>query len=209
MDLSNPIRSVIPSVQGDVLAVLARTEAPLTGRGIAGLVDGVSPSGVKLALRALTDAGLVLVESHPPANLYRLNRRHLAAHAIAALASLRAQMITAMRDHIASWNSASWGAWLFGSAARGDGSTASDIDVLVVRPDAVDEDDPCWTAQLERFTDDVGEWTGNPCSIIEYSRTEFDDLLASTERLAGDLRRDAVALTSRRIPRHVPTKVRT
>lgn len=203
MDLSNPIRSVIPSVQGDVLAVLARTEAPLTGRGISGLIDGVSPSGVKLALRTLTDAGLVLVESHPPANLYRLNRRHLAAHAITALASLRAQLVTAMRDNITSWDPAPWGAWLFGSAARGDGSTASDIDVLVVRPDALDEEDPHWTAQLDRLTDDVVAWTGNPCVIIEYSRTQFDDLLASTERLAGDIRTDGIALTSRRIPRRV------
>lgn len=203
MDMSNPIRSVIPSTHGDVLAVLARTEAPLTGRGIAELTPAISASGVKRALRALVEAGLVLVESHPPANLYRLNRRHLAAAAIADLGTLRSRMLTAMREHIEGWELPAWGAWLFGSAARGDGSTSSDIDVVVVRPETVSEDDPTWTAQLERFADDVHGWTGNPCSLVEYSPAEFDDLLASAERLATDLRADGIALTARSLPKSV------
>ena len=66
MDVSNPIRSVIPAVQGDVLAVLARTDVPLTGRGISRLIPEVSDSGVKKALRALNDAGLVLVDLVEP-----------------------------------------------------------------------------------------------------------------------------------------------
>jgi len=34
MDLSSPISSVIPSAQGAVLAVLARTDEPLSGRAV-------------------------------------------------------------------------------------------------------------------------------------------------------------------------------
>ena len=206
MDISNPIRSVIPSVHGDVLAVLARTDAPLTGRGIAGLVEGVSRAGVQKALVALTNAGVVLVESHPPANLYRLNRRHLAAAAIAELATMRSRLITAMSEQLGPWDPAPWGAWLFGSAARGDGSLSSDIDVLIVRPDSVDELDANWSEQVDRFVDDVSAWTGNPCAVIEYSCSEFDDLLASDERLASDLRADGIALTDRRVPRRARTR---
>lgn len=208
MDLSNPIRSVVPAVQGDVLAVLARTDTPLSGRTVASLAPGVSSSGVKLALRALTESGLVIAEPHPPAILYRLNRRHLAADAVTELASLRVRMLEAMRSHVASWEPAPWGVWLFGSAARGDGSAKSDIDVVVVWPSDGDED-PRRDAELERFTDDVEGWTGNPCSVIEYSREDFADLLASTERLARDLRADGIALTSRRLPRRAPAGAST
>lgn len=199
MDLSSPIRSVIPSVQGDVLAVLARTDAPLTGRGVAALVSGSSRSGVQNALAALSDAGLVTVDSHPPAKLYRLNRRHLGADAIVELATMRSRMIDGMRQQLRSWDPAPLGAWLFGSAARGDGSTTSDIDVLVVRPDDVDGLDPEWSAQVDRFADDVTAWTGNPCAVVEYSAEEISELVAGDGRLARDLRTDGIALTEQRV----------
>lgn len=197
MDLSNPIRSVIPSAQGASLAVLARTTQPLSGRGVAALTDGqVSPKGVSLALRALVEAGLVLVEDHPPAKLYRLNRRHLAADAIVALADLRGRMINTMREQISQWDPAAADVWLFGSAARGEGAADSDIDVLLVRPDNLDLEDDSWTVQVEQFVDDVTAWTGNPCAVVEYSETEFAELLSSRRRLAIELRADAVSLMS-------------
>jgi hypothetical protein len=202
MNLGNSIRSVIPSAQGDVLAVLARTEEPLTGRRVAALTDGrVSQKGTNLALRALVDAGLVTVEDHPPAKLYQLNRRHLAASSVEALASLRGQLIDAMRNHVDSWEVPAWGVWLFGSAARGDGDESSDIDVLIVRGNDVDDADPDWLHQVERFIADVTAWAGNRCEVVEYDVADFDALLARDDRLTRDLRADGIALTSRRLPR--------
>jgi predicted nucleotidyltransferase len=202
VNLSSPIRSVIPTLQGDVLAVLARTSQPLTGRGVAGLVgDRASVAGVNVALRSLVDSGLVLGEEHPPSILYRLNRRHLATHSIEELADLRGQLLAAVREHLLSWSVAPWGAWLFGSMARGEGAAGSDIDILLVRPDHVVADDSRWLSQIDVFVDDVKAWTGNPCRVLEYSATEFHDLLTGPERLATDLRTDGLALTSRRLPR--------
>lgn len=207
MDLSNPIRSVIPVGQGDVLAVLARTDRPLTGRRVAELTDGrLSQKGTNLALRALVRAGLVLVEAHPPANLYRLNREHLAAPSIEALVALRERLIAAMTAHIGSWEIPTEGAWLFGSAARGGGE-ASDIDVLVLRPEPVDEG--VWGAQLERFATAVTTWTGNRCEVVEYTAEEFTELMRHGEdRLAVGLHADAVALTPTPLPRRTPTRTR-
>lgn len=201
MDLSSPIRSVIPSLHGDVLAVLARAGVPMSGRGVASLVEGASPSGVRLALNALVDAGLVMVEPHPPANLYTFNHRHLAAPAVAQLVMLRSSLVAALDERLGSWNPAAWGAWLFGSAARGDGSTSSDVDVLLVRPGSVDADDRAWVAQVDALVDDVRAWTGNACSVVEYSHAEFSLLMDSDERLASELRADGVELTSRALPR--------
>lgn len=170
------------------------------GRGIAGLLDDVSRSGVQKALVALVDAGLVLVERHPPANLYRLNRRHLAAAAITELATLRSRLITAIRDHLSTWDPAPWGAWLFGSAARSDGTASSDIDLLIVRPDSIDETNHAWSEQVDRLADDVSAWTGNPCAIVEYRRSELDEALRRDDRLIRDIRSDGIDLTGRRMP---------
>lgn len=208
MHLSNPIRSVIPVGQGDVLAVLARTDRPLTGRRVAALTDGrLSQKGTNLALRALVRAGLVLVEAQPPANLYRLNRGHLAAPSIEALVALRDRLITAMTEHIDSWEIHAEGAWLFGSAARGDGDEASDIDVLILRPDPVDEGS--WDIQVERFATAVTTWTGNRCEVVEYTSKEFTEVMrGADDRLTVGLRADSVALTPTPLPRRTSTRAR-
>jgi hypothetical protein len=202
MDLANPIHSVIPSVQGDVLAALARSGQPLTGRGVAELVaDRASASGVKAALRSLVASGLVTAESHRPVILYRLNRHHLAAGSIESLANLRGRLLDKIREHIAAWSVPARGAYLFGSAARGEGTVESDIDVLIVRPDELNAGDPTWIGQLHAFASDVTAWTGNDCRVTDFSERELGELLASPERLAKDLRSDAINLTARRLPR--------
>jgi len=188
------------------LAVLARTEQPLTGRRVADLTDGrLSQKGTNLVLRALVRTGLVLVEAHPPANLYRLNRQHLAARSIEDLVTLRVRLIACMRDSLGQWERPAWGAWLFGSAARGDGDEGSDIDVLIVRPEVAGATEAAWDDQVDRFASAVTAWTGNRCEIIEYSLDEFADLHARGERLAVDLHTDGVALTSRQLPRRAAT----
>lgn len=185
--------------------MLARTEQPLSGRRVADLTDGhVSQKGANLALRALVTAGLVTVEDHPPAKLYRLNRQHLAASSVATLATLRERLIDAMRSHLSAWTLPVSGAWLFGSAARGGGDEKSDIDVLIVRPHDVDEGDPQWLEQIDRFVSDVTAWTGNSCEIVEYGLAEFEVLMAGDDQLATGLRADGVALTDRRLPQRLP-----
>ena len=75
MDLANPVQSVIPSVQGAVLSVLARTDEPLSGRRVAELTrPRFAQTRVNAVLQKLADSGIVLRESRPPANLYRLNQ---------------------------------------------------------------------------------------------------------------------------------------
>ncbi|MGK2948643.1 MAG: nucleotidyltransferase domain-containing protein [Acidimicrobiales bacterium] len=168
---------------------------------MADLTDGrLSQKGTNLALRALVRTGLVLAESHPPAILYRLNRHHLAARSIEELATLRARLIEAMQDHLAGWAIPAWGAWLFGSAARGDGSDDSDIDVLVVRPDLEDDAEAAWAAQLDQLATAVTAWTGNRCRVVEYGADELTSLLETDDRLVDGLRSDGIALTGRLLP---------
>lgn len=199
MDLSNPISAVVPGGRGLVLAVLARTTEPLSGRRIAELAgDGVAKTRVSTLLNELVRSGVVLADENPPAVLYRLNRDHLAAAAIEALATMRERLIAGLRDEIAGWDPAVATAWLFGSVARGEGGEDSDLDIAVVRPDAVDPDDTRWAEQLGRLGALIAQSTGNEASVIEYSETEVATLSASGERIVDSIRADGIHLAGRR-----------
>ncbi len=195
MDLSNPITSVVPSSYGPVLVALVRAGAPLSGRQVAALVEGqVSRSRVNSVLGELADSGLALRESHPPSILYQFNRRHVAAEYIEALADLRQHLLERIRSRVSQWLQPADAVWMFGSAARGDGSVDSDIDILVVRPEEVDEEDPEWSIQLSELADSIREWTGNCCELLEMSRAELAESIRTEQKLVADLRRDAIPL---------------
>lgn len=98
-DFVRPVQSLIPGVQGRVLAV--RTTAELNLGTVARLA-GVSPA-------------------HAPASLV-----------------------------------------LFGSLARGEGDSESDIDVLVVRRADVDGDDEHWNESLDDWLLDARRVAGTP-----------------------------------------------
>lgn len=199
---AHPISSVIPSSHGAVLEVLARTETPLSARAIARLTDGrVSHTQTNAVLKALETAGIVASESRPPAYLYTLDRRHVAADPIVALASMRTVLFDRMRAAVASWDPEPAAAWLFGSFARGDATADSDVDVLLIRPDRVDEDDAAWQVQTAQFEQDVRDWSGNDCNTIEFDRQEFADLITSKERLPADVAHDGIHLFGDPLPR--------
>jgi len=202
MQAAHAISSIIPSSHGAVLEVLARTDTSLSARAVARLTDGrVSHTLANTVLKSLKAAGIVTCETHPPAILYSLNRRHVAADAVVALASMRTVLFDRMRSTITSWDPEPAAAWVFGSFARGEAHTDSDIDILVVRPDSVGEDDPAWQRQITRFDQDVRDWSGNDCNTIEFGRREFAELVASSERLPTDVADDGIHLFGDPVPR--------
>jgi hypothetical protein len=195
MDLASPISSVMPTAHGAALFVLARAEQPLSGRQIAALTNGrFGQWRINEVLGELADSGVVLREHRPPAKLYRLNREHVAAPGIEALAGQRDLLIERMRSAVDDWSVAADAVWLFGSAARGDGGPDSDVDLLVLRPTAVDADDPDWLAQLDLIAGQVSRWCGNHCEVLELSRAELGAAVSRGDRLINHFRADAVAL---------------
>lgn len=83
---------------------------------------------------------------------------------------------------------------VFGSAARGDGGTASDLDLLVIRPANVGADDSDWHAGVTDLAARVSRWAGNPCEILDRSGDELRAMAAAGERLVGEIRRDGRAI---------------
>ena len=200
MDLFSPISSVIPSAHGAVLAVLARTHEPLSGRRVAALTDGrVGQRRVNDVLGELADAGIVRCERHPPAKLYVLNREHVAAAGVIALASQWEELLRRIRDELVGWQVPPVSACLFGSAARGSAQLDSDLDILLVTDlhDARRESE--WQHQVDRLTEQVQAWSGNACEVLELSRDDLAAAAARDDRLVRELRADAITLGGRDI----------
>jgi hypothetical protein len=195
MHLSHPIESVVPSGHGPVLEVLATTEAPLTGRQVASLVAGrLSARRVADVLRELVDAGLVSSTPAGSANQYLLNREHLAAPAVVALAGLRHTLIEAMAEEVRSWETLAVAVWLYGSVTRGEAGPDSDVDLCVIRPDDLDEDDPTWAEQVDRLQARVLAWTGNNAEVLEYSESALAALGSAADPIVVSLAEDGRAL---------------
>src|SRR4051794_18076092 len=176
MDLSRPFASVSPGVEADVLVALADSTAYRTGREIARL-SGRSVTGVQHALDRLVDEGLVHRAEAGRSYLYSLNREHLLAPAVEVMAEARWKLVERLREAIGAWKSPTFHASLFGSAARGEGNAASDIDLLMMRRAETDAEDPNWRRQVDDLADEVWAWTGNHAGIAELSEVDIPRLL--------------------------------
>lgn len=194
MDVGRPHTSLAPTLDSEALRVLAGTTHPLTGREVTRLSGQGSQRGLAAALDRLVRQGVVLRQEAGAAALYTLNRSHLAAPAAETLADMRNELHRRLRDAIAMWEIQPVHASMFGSAARGDGDTASDIDLFIVRPVATDDEDPIWRMQLSSLAEDVHAWTGNHAATIELGEGEIERLRSSQPPIVASLRADAISL---------------
>jgi predicted nucleotidyltransferase len=195
MDVAFPHSTVSPTLEGDALVVLAGTTRPLTGREVARLARRGTQPAVAAALNRLVHQGLVHREEIGGSFLHTLNRDHLAAPAALVLAGLRTELLERLRAAVGEWEVQPVSAALFGSAARGDGDADSDIDLLVVRPAQVDEEDERWRTQMVRLAEDVHAWTGNHAGLIEVADQDLPGLLDARPPVLDSLRTDAIPLT--------------
>jgi hypothetical protein len=83
---------------------------------------------------------------------------------------------------------------LFGSFARGDDDAVSDIDLVVVRPSATDEDDSAWTTSIARWEAHARRISGNAVNRIEVGEDEVPKLMRSRRPLWQAIRQEGVLL---------------
>jgi predicted nucleotidyltransferase len=177
VDLGNPISTVVPSLDGPVLLVLAAAEEGLSGRQIHKLAGSGSVAGVRLVLQRLAATGLVHGDDLGNSLLYRLNRKHLLAPIVEQLASLRDTFLNHLADEISSWSLPPLHASVYGALARCDGDLDSDVDLLLIRRD--DSEGVLWDEQVNRLMQTVVDLTGNPAHVFELSQTELTGHLSS------------------------------
>ena len=181
---------VAPAVRGALLQALARLEQPVTRRQLAAAA-GVAPGNASAVIEELVRAGLVSETAAGRASMVALNRSHLAAGPVLALAGLRGELIRRLRERLSVWPDL-LGAWLFGSVARGDADGDSDVDLLIVADDLQSAQLHDRLAQLHS---DVRSWTGNDLQLVEHSHTSWRKLVRTKNPLVEQIRVDGIALT--------------
>lgn len=198
MNLSEPLDGLLPSAEAAALRVLSRTDAGLSGRQVHAVAGVGSPSGVHRALTRLVHTGLVSVESRPPALVYRPNRRHVLWGAVEDALRARDRAIDAIRLFLVQEISEEVPdelrvtATLYGSVARRDSTSKSDVDVLVVFPERFGPDD---RADLVlRLAERIEELTGNAAQVNAMDRREYRRRDADGDAFVDNVRRDGIHL---------------
>ena len=189
MDFVHPISAVIPGVQGRVLEVLAATTAELNLRSLARL-SGVSVAQASRVLPGLVDLGLVERREVPPSSQFLFVRSHVAAGPILALANARESVFVEFGRIAKSLPLRPVSVIVFGSLARGEADLGSDIDVVLVRPPGVGDDDEVWGVAVERWRVAVHRLTGNAVEVLEVAASDVASRLASRSQVWRDIRRD-------------------
>jgi predicted nucleotidyltransferase len=185
MDVSLPIRSAIPSLDGPVLAALAGTSQPSTLSEVRRLTGGRgSVAGIRKVLLRLVETGIV--DSVPGG--YVLNRDHIAAPAIEQLARLHGELADRIRSALVEWDGEVLLAGLFGSAARRDGDERSDIDLLVV------SDSPGLDELADNLATSILRWTGNDAQVMAKTVADIRRLRRAGEPILAQWERDLVVL---------------
>jgi predicted nucleotidyltransferase len=208
MDLSHPLSAVIPSLEGVVYEVLARTNTPLSGSRIAELARSGSNPGVRTALKRLVGQGTVIVRSAGPSLLYSANREHVLWPAIEAAVRASDGFLDELSDRIRAlaeeWREplrmqsgpgrapSEATIALFGSVARGTSDASSDVDVVAVFPT------PGITDNDERLVDElrskVPMWTGNACNVYAASAERLNELIMVDDPIIRSWITEAVTL---------------
>jgi predicted nucleotidyltransferase len=192
MDHHRPLLALTPTLDGDVLATLARADVELSGRELTRHIGHGSPEGIRRAADRLVLQGVLLRRTAGSAHLYQLNRDHLVSPWLEGLADLRGQLIERLRATVATWEPPAKVALLFGSVARGDATVDSDLDLLIVRARGCDPDSDPWQAQLMKLEQAATAWTGNDTRILEYGEEELSGL--DDEAVLEDALREGIEL---------------
>jgi predicted nucleotidyltransferase len=177
-----------------LLRVLSRTTGPVSAREAARLA-GIAHSGARRALEELTQMGVVERAETAIQHLYTISASHeLAVRGLAPLFSLEQERVAAVFEYVRELLRTELDAegvrnvTLFGSAARGEDTPASDLDLLVVTAAADQE-----SAVHERLVDaapEVFRRFGLGLSPVVLARDQLVRQAEAGDPFVGDVIRD-------------------
>lgn len=187
MLLQNPFAALSPTgIDSCVLTVITGADAVFTPQRVHQLLpSGGSLSAVRHSLSRLASMGIITEHSIGRSLGYSLNKEHLLAPAIHAIRAARHELLERIRTRVTAWDT-DVTCILFGSAARNEMNTESDIDLLflVHRPsDALD-------SAISELCDDIFTWCGNSANALVLMRDDVDD-----EALIREILDEGIALT--------------
>lgn len=172
-----------------ILRLLTRhSELLFTGREIARNV-GVAHSNVGLALSRLTKAGVVRSMVKGRSILYRLNPHHIMIPKVRALFEIERDLLkVVLQDLRVDWARYTRSVILYGSAARGEEQSTSDIDLCLV---ARNQASRKWLeAKMESLQADFYLRTGNRFSPWVLTAPQFVRLYRKPDPLIRHIVRE-------------------
>src|ERR1700712_1208035 len=98
MELRRPLATVTPTLDGDVLGVLALHDITFTTGQLHRVLSRHSEEGIRKVLQRLVKQGVVESERVGHAYAYRLNREHLAAQHLIGLAQIPETLLNRLED---------------------------------------------------------------------------------------------------------------
>lgn len=194
MQLDRPFATITPTLDGDLLAVLARHDTTFTTGQLHGMLDRRSEEGIRKALGRLVRQGIVTSMRVGGAYAYQLNREHIAAEPVIQLAHLTQRLLQRIEERLEGWDVPPEYAAIFGSAARGTMAEDSDIDILLIRTDDAPTD--IWDSQVTALAFDLSRWTGNDAQTLEYTVSEL--LTARDDPVIRNIAKDGLTVAGRR-----------
>jgi DNA-binding Lrp family transcriptional regulator len=191
VDFRRPVQAVLPGSQGRILAVLAETTGELSLRTIARLA-GVSPAQASRILPQLVQLGIVERREAPPTALFRFVYENVASQFVHGLSRSRDYVLGDLGRRAGTLAVRPLSVVVFGSLARGEADEASDVDVLFVRPEGLDDDN--WSASLEEWRRSAHLLTGNRVEVLEADASDVGRLLRSHKPLWKDIAQEGVVV---------------
>jgi UTP:GlnB (protein PII) uridylyltransferase len=140
----------------------------------------------------LVELGVVERHEAPPSALFRRVPDNIASRSITSLTLAHPTVLAEMGSTAARIGAPPVSVVVFGSFARGEADSRSDIDLLVVRPRRVDEEEPAWRHDLDDWAGQVGRLTGNQTEMLEVGEAELARLLRGRKPLWADIQRDGI-----------------
>lgn len=203
MQLNKPFATVTPTLDGDVLGVLASADVAFTISQIQGILSTVSGEGIRKVLARLTLQGVVQHDRVGRASIYRLNTEHLAAEPIMALSRLNSIFLERLEAYLEGWGKELRYAAVFGSAATGRMMLNSDVDLFLVRASVAESDGydggpGLWEQQVTELARLVTAWIGNDARVVEYTEDELRAAARGSESLLDDVSRQGLTVAGTR-----------
>lgn len=180
-----------------VLRVLAALPAPLSQRELARRA-GVQVRSAQQAIEVLVALGLVRRTIGGRDHLVEFNRHHHLFPTVAALFEAEADRFRAVREALHTWANARGLAGtiqslaIFGSAARAEDSSASDLDVLALTASGRGRAD--LDAAFETVSADLRERQGVQARLLTYSVSQARTMLRRRQPPIAEAMRDAIVL---------------
>lgn len=182
MEFSSPLATVTPTVDGDVLAILSSSDGWFTTTLLQEQIPTRSVPGIRNVLIRLVDQGIVQSMIVGRVHQYRLNRQHIAAEPIIALARLR--------DAFTRRAAAAMGAWhespLFAALCPPVSSPV--LRIVAIMPRRVHQ--RIWDDQVSEFEAAAQLWTGNAVTVIAVG----EDAVGEASILLDEVAREGIAI---------------